>query len=86
MSDPPPPGADAEPTPAERRLLELLGPLREHPPIGAPGTAVAVAQRARWQGPLRTVLQTAGHLVSAVGDAIGVALGLGRSEGRGGDR
>jgi hypothetical protein len=70
-----PQDADEPATPAERRLDELLRPLREDPPRGTPGTALAVVSRARWQRSLRAALHSASRLVAAVGDAIGVALG-----------
>jgi hypothetical protein len=80
-----PQDADDPATPAERRLVELLRPLREDPPRGTPGTALAVVTRARWQRPLRAALHSASRLVAAVGDAIDVALGHrrgGRRDGK----
>jgi hypothetical protein len=90
MSETPPPGddevdevdeADEPPTPAELRLAQVLSPLREDPPQIGPGTALAVVARARWQGPLRSALHTAGRLVSAVGDVVGLALARHRRGG-----
>ena len=74
MSDQPQ-DADEPASPAERRLAELLRPLREDPPRGTPGTALAVVSRAKWQRSLRVALHSASRLVAAVGDAIGLALG-----------
>ena len=70
-------------TPAEARVLTLLGELGQAPP--APGTdlAVRVVRRARWQRPLKTVLDLTGGLAGAV--AHGARLLLGRRH-RGGAR
>ncbi len=67
-----------QPTPAERRLDEHLGLLRDAPK--APASLVGhVVRTARWQQSLRAPLLAVAHLAAAATDAIRLLLGAGRS-------
>ena len=68
----PPPGPDPDaPTPAERRLAELLAEVRGAPVPEAPDLTHRVVRTARWQRGVREALSSIGGLTAArikVGD------------------
>lgn len=73
------PPADGE-SPAEQRVHGLLSELQASPsPVAGTDLAVRVVRRARWQRPLKTVLDLTGGLAGAV--ARGAALLFGRRPG-----
>jgi hypothetical protein len=79
MSAGPPDDGD---TPAEQRVHGLLSELRSDPLPPSTDLAVRVVRRARWQRPLKSVLDLAGGLAGAV--AQGAALLFGRRRRHGG--
>ena len=66
--------------PAEDRVAEYLGELRDEPP--APGTEFGhhVARRARWQEAVRTPVRAVGALGAALGEGLVLFLGLRKRE------
>lgn len=84
MADPPP-GPDPEaPTPAERRLAELLAEVRGAPVPEAPDLTHRVVRTARWQRGVREALSSIGGLTAALADAAATLLGI-RRDRDGGD-
>jgi hypothetical protein len=53
-------------SPAEARVSVLLGELQQAPPEPGTDLAVRVVRRARWQRPLKAVLDLTGGLAGAV--------------------
>lgn len=76
------PESDAPPTPAEARLSELLGPLRDDPPRSQPGMALDVVRTARWQSAFRGALRAVSHFAVAAADVARLFLGGRRTGGR----
>lgn len=54
-------------TPAERRVVALVGPLRQEE-VYAPALRPEVIRRARWQRGVRSALRTVGTLLGSVSD------------------
>ena len=79
-----PPGPDPEPTPAERRLAELLAEVRGAPVPEAEDLTDRVVRTARWQRGVREALVSLGGLSSALAEAAATLLGLRRNR-NGGD-
>jgi len=65
-------------TPAQERVQEHLGVLREDPPQPGRELVPSTVSRARWQRALRTPLQALGHLLSAMVDGVSLIAGSGR--------
>jgi hypothetical protein len=77
MSSEPP--TDKPPTDAERRLEELLGLLREHPPASPPQITDRVVRTARFERGIRSTTRTAASFGNALLESLAVLLGLRRS-------
>lgn len=69
-------------TPAEQRVVGLLGLLRPAEREPLPDLAPAVVRAARWQRAVRTVLRATGGLAGTVADEVGFLLGVRRGPGR----
>jgi len=69
------PAAAGPPSPAERRLVQLLGAVRAEAP--APSTALAgrIARAARWQQTLRSGLRIGGWIAGAASGALSLLTG-----------
>ena len=63
-------------TPAERRLLDHLGGLREHPPEADEQLVNAVMRSVRWQGAVRPYLSAAGGLATAFTTGATILMGI----------
>ncbi|MCC6830603.1 MAG: hypothetical protein IT200_04585 [Thermoleophilia bacterium] len=86
MADPPPgPDPDA-PTPAERRLADLLAEVRGAPVPEAPDLTHRVVRNARWQRGVREALSSLGALSAALAEAAATLLGLHRKHDGGDPR
>ena len=72
MSEEPP----VAPTPAERRLEELMGLLAAERPAAGPEFAHTVVRRARMQRALATPLRTVGTFMAALGEGLRGVLGV----------
>jgi hypothetical protein len=64
-----PPEPDTE-SPAEERVVDLLGALRRDPPPVAPGLPATVVHAVRWQRAVRGALQVTGLMASAAADVV----------------
>lgn len=62
-------GPDVE-TPAEQRVVDLLGVLRLDPPVSDPALPAFVAHTARWQRAVRGALEVTGIMASAALDVV----------------
>jgi len=65
-------------TPAQERVHQHLGALREDPPKPGSELVPDAVRRARWQRALRTPLHALGHLLSAMADGVALIAGSGR--------
>ena len=64
------------PSPAERRLGELLVLLADEPLAADPALSRTVVRRARVQRAIVTPLRSVGTFMAAVGDGVRLVLGL----------
>lgn len=72
---------DAERSPAEERVVALLGLLAPSELERPVDLAPRVVRRARWQRALRNALEATGSLAGAVGDGLGFLVGPSRRPG-----
>lgn len=79
MSATPPDDDDAPPD--ERRVHGLLAELATAPPPPSTDLVVRVVHRARWQRPLKSVLDLTGGLAGAVAQAASMLFGRRRRGG-----
>lgn len=77
-------GTDPDPdimTPAERRLLELVGALRGQTPEPGADLGARVVRTARWQHAVRAPLAAIGRLAGTVADGLALIAGAGGRRG-----
>ena len=73
MSDEP--TAADPPSPAERRLIQVLGALRAEPPVAATTLPSRVVRAARWQQTIRSGLRVGGWIAGAASGALTLLAG-----------
>ena len=73
MSDDP--AAAQPPSPAERRLVQVLGALRAEAPAPDSSLPARVMRAARWQRTLRSGLQVGGWIAGAASGALSLLAG-----------
>lgn len=64
-------------TPAERRLDQLLEPLRRDPPRAEASLVERTVRTARWQQSVRAPLHAIGQIAGAMAEALRLLLGKG---------